>query len=169
MSRILSWCAVLLTALLLSLSVLTAAASTSYAGDSDLCAGEPNCTVVDPPGFGDDPGMGADSGIPGAFVALFVLVLVAGIGLTVWKVAAAQRMARESGMNESDATAMTLLTDDGFEATYLAANLRGQTQPPPPATSSVADRLTQLRELRDQGLITPEEHDARRAAIIDSV
>jgi hypothetical protein len=33
----------------------------------------------------------------------------------------------------------------------------------------VADRLTQLRELRDQGLITPEEHDARRAAIIDSV
>ncbi len=65
---------------------------------------------------------------------------------------------------------------DGFEATYLAANLRGKTDPPvdPPAspgatTPSVAERLRQLQELRDQGLITPGEYDARRAAIIDSV
>jgi hypothetical protein len=148
-----------LAATVLSLSVLLVGASTAYADGS-----------VDP-GFGSDPGMGDGGGIPGIFVVFFVLVLVAGVGTTIWKVTTAQRMARESGMNESDATAMTLLTDDGFEATYLAANLRGKTQPEPPAAApaSVAERLRQLGELRDQGLITTAEYDARRAAIIDSV
>ena len=75
-------------------------------------------------------------------------------------------------MSVTDATTMTLLTDDGLEATYLASHLRGQAAPPPVApslASSVADRLRQLTELRDRGLITPEEYDARRTAIIDSV
>lgn len=120
----------------------------------------------------DSDAFGDDSGIPGAFVAFFLLVLVGGIATVVWKVSTARRMARESGMNEGDATAMTLLTDDGFEATYLAANLRGQTGPAAPSqtpASSVADRLKELGGLRDQGLITTEEYDARRAAIIDSV
>jgi hypothetical protein len=171
MSRIHSRSAALLAALVLCLSVPLVGASTAYAANDDLCAGQPNCTVVDPPGIGNDPGFGSDSGIPGAFVLLFVLMLIGGVALTIWKVGAAQRMARESGMNESDAAAMTLLSDDGFEATYLAANLRGKTQPasPPQPVASAAERLRALGELRDQGLITTEEYDARRAAIIDSV
>ena len=119
-----------------------------------------------PPDFGSDPGPS------NGFSGLFVLALLVGVGISIWKVTTARRMARGSGMSETDATAMTLLTDDGLEATYLASNLRGQAAPPPvapPLTSSVADRLRQLTELRDRGLITPEEYDARRTAIIDSV
>lgn len=119
-------------------------------------------------------GGGSAGGAPAGFAVLFVLVLLGGVGVTVWKVTAARRMARESGMSPGDATAMTLLTDDGFEATYLAANLRGRVAPPGQSGSampdtSVPERLRQLQELRDQGLITAEEHDARRTAILDSL
>ncbi|GAA4690095.1 hypothetical protein [Nocardioides conyzicola] len=128
--------------------------------------------------FDDDflePGMDSmdDPGIPGWFVALFVLVLVAGVGASIWRVSAAQRMARDAGMSESDATAVALLSDDGLEATYLAANLR---QPPVPpaaepaaAPASTAARLVELRQLVDQELITMEEYEKRRREIIDSV
>lgn len=124
------------------------------------------------PGFGSGPG----DGVPGAFVALFVLALVAGIAVTVWKVSTARRMARDSGMNPDDATVMTMFTDDGFEATYLAANLRQpqhQNQPPPtPAagpTTSAAERLRELDRLLSEGLITQAERDERRRAIIDGI
>jgi len=109
----------------------------------------------------------------GAFAVFFVLALVVGIGFTVWKVSTARRMAGAAGMSTSDATAMTLLTDDGFEATYLASNLRGRTAPPAQVptttTASTAERLRELGELRDQGLITPDEYDARRRIILDSL
>jgi hypothetical protein len=64
-----------------------------------------------------------------------------------------------------------VLSDNGLDATYVLSNLRGKAQPEPPAVApaSVAERLRQLGELRDQGLITPADYDARRAAIIDSV
>ena len=90
----------------------------------------------------------------------------------------ARRMAERSGMDPGEATAMTLLTDDGLEATYLASNMR------PPATAaapadghpaeapsarSATERLTELAQLRDQGLVTQAEYDERRAAILDSL
>lgn len=82
-------------------------------------------------------------------------------------------MARDSGMDEDDATAMTLLTDDGFEATYLASNLRPPAQPPAtpsaPGQRSVADRLRELQSLLDQGLVTQAEYDERRRALIEGV
>jgi hypothetical protein len=67
---------------------------------------------------------------------------------------------------------MTLLSDDGLDATYLAANLRGtqaanQATPPPSATT--AARLEELKSLLDRGLVTQSEYDERRKAIIDSV
>ena len=123
----------------------------------------------------EDDGFGAgsgDPGVPGSFVALFVLALIGGIAFTAWKVSTARRMARDSGMSESDATAMTLLSDEGFEATYLASNLRGQTTPPTtpqPGTRSTAERLRELQALLEQGLITPDEYAARRQALIDGV
>lgn len=119
-----------------------------------------------------DGGM-STGGSSAGFEALFVLALLGGVGVLVWKVSTARRMARESGMSPGDATAMTLLTDDGFEATYLAANLRDRTPtapaPPAGATPTVAERLQQLQALRDQGLVTGEEYDARRAAILESL
>lgn len=125
--------------------------------------------------FEDGSGFGgADAGVPAGFGVLFFLVLVAAVAGTIWKVSTARRMARESGMNQGDATAMALLTDDGFEATYLASNLRGQTGPAPeapPATArgSASERLAELQGLRDQGLVTEGEYAAARQKILDDL
>lgn len=115
------------------------------------------------------------SGPPPGFMMLFVLAFVASIGFTIWKVSTARRMARDSGMSEGDATAMALLTDDGFESTYLASNLRGQTGPQttePPAASdrgTASERLAELQGLRDQGLVTEDEYAAARQKILDDL
>ena len=101
---------------------------------------------------------------------LLGLAISAGIGFTVWKVSTARRMARDAGMDEGDATAMTLLSDDGFEATYLASNLRRPATPPPAgAPPGAADRLRELQALLDQGLINQAEYDDRRRAVIDNL
>jgi Short C-terminal domain len=109
-------------------------------------------------------------------VGLFVLAVVFGVATTVWRVATAQRLAKRSGMDPGLATQMTLLSDDGLDATYLAANLRGHVQPesqtavePQPTAPTTAARLEELSSLLDRGLITQQEHDERRKAIIDSV
>lgn len=123
-------------------------------------------------GFGSEPG----SGVPGAFVALFLLVLVLGIAGTIWRVSVARRMATRSGMDPNDAAMMTMMSDDGFEATYLAANLRqpqhqNQTPPTPAAGPAMpaAERLRELDRLLSEGLITQAERDERRRAIIDGI
>jgi hypothetical protein len=139
----------------------------------------PTCTYLDGQwhrSYDKGPGLAGADGPGGAFAALLVLALLAGIGFTVWKVSTARRMARDSGMSVGDATAMTLLSDDGFEATYLASNLRQPTSPPAtPAVGgsgssrSAADRLRELESLLAQGLISPTEYDARRQAIVDGL
>jgi hypothetical protein len=119
---------------------------------------------------------GAEIGGGGAFVALFVLALVVGIGFTVWKLSMTRTMAREAGIDPDRATAMTFLSDEGFEATYLAASLRKEPQasssgagaPDGPQTTA-ADRLRALDELRAQALVTEEEYAERRRAILDSL
>jgi Short C-terminal domain len=116
-------------------------------------------------------------GIPGWFIAWGVLVAIVGIGATVWRVSTAQKLAKRSGMDPGLATKMTLLSDDGLDATYLAASLRGQATPPPetpPTTATAspgatAERLEELKSLLDGGLVTQAEYDERRKAIIDSV
>jgi hypothetical protein len=128
----------------------------------------------------DDPGFPAptspgDSGDFGGFGILVVLVVLVGVGITVYKVAMARDMARKSGMDPDQATAMTLLSDDGLDATYLASNLRRPTTQPTdqsaaePVARTAAERLTELEGLREQGLVTREEYDARRTAILDSL
>jgi hypothetical protein len=112
----------------------------------------------------------ADTGPPAGFVLLLVLILVAGAALMIWQVSAARRMARRSGMNQDDAAAMTLLTDDGLAATYLAATLRDRpAQPPQTPVRSSADRLRELASLLDQGLIIQAEYDERRRAILEDL
>lgn len=150
----------------------------------------PECAYVDGEwiggdggGFGAGFGSGVDetAGVMGGFAVFFVLVLLLAIGGAVWRVTTARRLARNAGMDEGDATAMTLLTDNGLESTYLAANLRPPASPAPapsapaaPAEApepprSSADRLRELQDLLAAGLVTQEEYDARRRAILDSL
>jgi len=112
------------------------------------------------------------SGAGGGIVALMVLVGVAGVGFTVYRVSMARRLATRAGMDPGEATAMTLLSDDGLAATYLASNLRpavpsarGDATPGRSAT----ERLAELSALLEQGLVTQAEHDERRAAILGSI
>ncbi|MBO9520227.1 MAG: SHOCT domain-containing protein [Nocardioidaceae bacterium] len=122
------------------------------------------------PTFADQPSMG----IPGVFVFFFVLVLAIGIGGTIWRVTAARDMARRSGLDADEATAMTLLSDHGLEATYLASHIEPHLRPGQPAAQSqtpkpAAERLAELASLRDSGAITEAEYAERRKAVIDSV
>ncbi|WP_193664937.1 SHOCT domain-containing protein [Nocardioides kribbensis] len=122
---------------------------------------------------------GGASGAAGLVAALVVLGLVAGLVAALWRVSVARRMARESGMSERDASLMALGSDDGLEATYLAASLRGSAPagpagpaaavPPASDPPSVAARLRTLLDLREQGLITDEEYDARRRVVLDDL
>ena len=123
-------------------------------------------------GFMDPVG----TGIPSGFVVLFVLVVLAGVGTTIWRISLARQMARESGMNQDQATAVTLLGDNGLEATYLASNLRDRPRDEQrPATSAthqgrtVNDRLRELQLLREEGLVTYDEYETRRRKILDSL
>ncbi len=114
---------------------------------------------------------GTGSSVPGGFVALAVLALLAGIAVTVWRVSTARQLARDAGLDTGQATAMTLLEDNGLEATYLAANLRDRQPrlPSGPVARSTEARLRELQELRNQGLVTSVEYDERRRAILDSL
>ncbi|MDW3214770.1 MAG: DUF4429 domain-containing protein [Ilumatobacteraceae bacterium] len=47
--------------------------------------------------------------------------------------------------------------------------LRIPDPPAAPPAPTVAERMAQLTQLRDQGLVTPEEFEAKRAAIIESL
>ena len=77
-----------------------------------------------------------------------------------------------------------MLNPDGLAATYLAASLRRPAagvdgvdgvddqpavHPPPLSTRSSETRLSELKNLHDQGLITDDEYSRRRTAIVDSL
>jgi hypothetical protein len=140
----------------------------------------PTCTKVNGscvPSWTGDPSPGGGGGVPGAFVFFAVLAVLVAVRLIVWKVSTARSLATQAGMDPGLATQMTLLTEDGLDATYLAANVRNR-QPgvseaspvrPQGAHLTAAERLTELRSLMDQGLVTAGEYEERRRAIIDSV
>ena len=124
-------------------------------------------------GFGA-PGMSdgfGGPGIPAGFGVLFVLMLLGGGAITLWKISTARQMAQESGLDPDRATAMALLSDDGLDATYLAASLRSSpaADDGPVPTRTAGDRLRELESLRDEGLVTAAEYDARRQAILDAL
>jgi hypothetical protein len=168
----------------LGVAVTLVFAGPSYAGGFQDCLdkavdhnGEPpTCTKVNGQWVASWPDDNVSSGIPGGFVFFGVIVVVLGLALFFWKVSTAQKLARQSGMDPGLATQMTVLTDDGLEATYLASSLRGaRTEPQTPATpsaspsASATSRLEELKRLLDGGLVTQAEYDERRKAIIDSL
>lgn len=126
------------------------------------------------PDSGFDPSMdpmgSSGSGIPGFFIFFVVLAIGLGIVTTIVRVSQARRMAERAGMDPGEATAMTLLSEDGLSATYLASNLKGPAQPAAPTPGkTTAERLAELSALKDSGAITEAEYVDRRRAIIDSV
>jgi hypothetical protein len=126
----------------------------------------PDCVGDGEPVLSVDPAGGPDVG---GFVALMVVVGLVGLGLTAWRVSTARDLARKAGMDPDQATAITLLGGDGLDATYVATSLRGPAQPPAPPARTVEERLLELQGLKDQGLVTDEEFQARRAAVLDSL
>jgi cytochrome c-type biogenesis protein CcmH/NrfG len=86
----------------------------------------------------------------GAFAVLFVCVVALIVVTTVRN----RRVLRQAGI------------DPNTVGSQLAVRLlRGQSRTPIPAS----DRLAELADLRDRGLITAEEYQARRSHIIDGV
>lgn len=141
-----------------------------------LVVGPSAQAMTDPmaPGFDDGFGTPVDAGPPSWFVGFFLLAVIVGVGTTIYRVSLAREMARDSGMDEDQATAMTLLSDNGLDATYLASSLREGSRQQADASDaprgrSVNDRLRELQQLRDEGLVTYDEYEIRRKEILDSL
>ena len=174
LSRAISFVSVAVAALLMG------AASSASAGDSfqecvdqaENHGGEPpTCTEVNGKWVASWPDDVPGGGGSGGFAVLFILAALIGIGIVVWKVSTARQLAVASGMDPNVATGMTLLTDTGLEATYLAANLRPTPAVPAAPAEQVtpAKRLADLKALLDDGLISQVEYEGQRRAIIDAV
>lgn len=111
-------------------------------------------------------------GIPGWFIALFILVAMIGVGTFVWRIAAARKMAEDAGLDPNKAATVTMLSQDGVDATYLASTLasqRRQSPQPTPSPKTAEERLQELQALKDKGLITPDEFETQRQKILGSI
>lgn len=169
----------------------------AHYGQLPSCTYDGNGKLINKSYDNDPFGDGGGGGMPGEFVGFIVIAIFIGVGVTVWRVSMARDMARRAGLDPNDATAVTLMSDDGLGATYLAASLAGNRQPAPPSSGqpatdpghvvadlsgasapadaeatparSSADRLKELQQLKEQGLVTDAEYDARRKAILESI
>ena len=112
-------------------------------------------------------------GIPGWFIALFVIAILVGLGTLIWRISVARKIAEGAGLDPNTATAVTLLSKDGVDAAYLASALASRTHPhapePSQAPRSAELRLQELQTLKDKGLVTQAEYDARRKDILGSI
>ena len=96
------------------------------------------------------------------------MVLAGGLGVSWYRVSADRRAARAAGLDPNTATRRALTGQDVPEP---------DPAPPPapprrPADQGAGDaaaRLTELKSLLDQGLLSLAEYDERRRAIIDSI
>jgi hypothetical protein len=162
----------LLLGLLLTLVAAPALADPGFPGDDCTpSASDPGVLDCGSDGF-DQGGLTPGDDFGQIFAVVAVLMVVLAVSGVVVKVSLARGMARRSGMDEGEATAVSLLSEDGINATYLASNLRPQqTQPTEQAVGprSVAERLAELDDLRAKGLVTEAEYAERRAAILASL
>lgn len=122
-------------------------------------------------GFGES----GDGGFGGLFALVLIVGIVLAVGTAIWRVSTARDLARRSGLDEGDATRMALFTEGGLETTYLASAMRQRDEPPvAPAAAredrgDVAERLRRLDRLREEELVSTEEWQARRQAILDEL
>jgi hypothetical protein len=159
-----------------------------------VLAGSVTTTEGLPPESPVDAGPGSPGDGMGWVGLLMLLIVLGSIVVLVVKVLLARRIARDSGMSQGRAAAMTLLSDDGLDATYLAANVRpvppgrpsargpsgagpaaggpaagGPAAAGSPPARSTEERLGELQSLLDRGLVTREEYAARRRSILDAI
>lgn len=131
--------------------------------------------LQDPNGGVGDPSSGG--GFPAGFVVLFVIVAIAGIGTTIWRVSFTRQMAQKAGLSSGEATAVAVLggtlgTDAAVIGATLKPRLDASIAPHPvssPANGTADGRLAELKGLLDRGLVTQTEYDERRKAILDSI
>jgi putative oligomerization/nucleic acid binding protein len=117
--------------------------------------------------------MSPDSGpgIPGWFIALAILIGVLSVGTWVWRISVARQIAEDAGLDPDRATAVTMLSKDGVDATYLASALASRSPAPAPVQhpKSPEDRLRELQALKDKGLVSDDEYEAQRQHILGSI
>lgn len=108
---------------------------------------------------------GSDSGLPGifgAFFAIFILMFIGGIVLSVVKFSRTRQMAMDKGATDAEATAIALSGDVGTAAAFIKPGA----QTPP---KSSAERITEIRSLQTQGLISPEQAQTRIDEILRGI
>jgi Short C-terminal domain len=122
------------------------------------------------------PGGSSGGGIPSGFIALFVIVGLIGIGVTIWRISLTRRMATNAGVNPNDATALAVLggstaIDTAILAKTLSHRSNDAASPAAeePHGATAEARLKELQHLKDNGVITADEYESRRAAIINAI
>ena len=100
----------------------------------------------------------------GAFGAIFVLVLVVGVFISIVRYRATKSLMKSKGASDEEATTVALFGGDN--AVAAAALIPKPADPP---VKNTASRLAAVDELFRTGAITEEEHAAKRKAILDEI
>ena len=99
---------------------------------------------------------GGGSGIPSWFIALVVIVVLVGVGSSIWRYS----VLRRGGLNP-------FVAREQLEARLNQTLSTPPAPPPPPAPArSIEQRLAELGDLHARGVITDDELAAGRASII---
>jgi hypothetical protein len=101
---------------------------------------------------------GGGSGIPSWFVALVVVVVLVGVGSSIWRYS----VLRRGGLNPFVAREQL---EARLNQTLSTPPPPAAPQPPAPARS-IEQRLAELGDLHARGVITDDELAAGRAAVI---
>jgi hypothetical protein len=124
--------------------------------------------------------------VPGAFVFLFVVILILGIASTVMNISRAHDIADRTGLPRGRATRRVLnsrnpreelrqmedeaaLRDQLAEQRALLERATRQGGIPAPGQPTAAQRLQEVQRLYEQGLINEDEASQKRREIIDEV
>jgi hypothetical protein len=106
------------------------------------------------------PVPGGGPGIPGWFIALVVIVVLVGVGTSIWRYS----VLRRGGLNPFVAREQL---EARLNQTLSTPPSPAPPAPPPPGPArSIEQRLAELGDLHARGVITDDELAAGRAAII---
>jgi hypothetical protein len=114
-------------------------------------------------------------GIPGWFVAVFILGALFAIGMAIYRFSVTKSTAESLGVPPGRATGLALI-DDPSTSTLAAAAAVKESMDAKAATSntesgskSLTERLGELDDALTAGAITRDEYDDARKRLIDNV